>query len=445
MTPLTLGLFLNPTGQHIAGWRHPAVPADFPIDIRAYMAISQLAESASLDFVFLADNEGVKSERWPEDALSRTANRFVGQLEPLTALSAIAAATTRIGLIGTASATTGEPYRVARQFASLDLISGGRAGWNAVTSIDADVARNFAHLPVPDADERYPRSEEMIAVVKGLWRSWDANAFIRDKQSGRYFDPARLHRLDHKGRYFEVRGPLNVPPSPQGEPVVFLAGSSGDGKELAARHADCLFTSLASPDRGRDFYVDVKGRLSRYGRAQDSLRIIPGMVPIVGATRAEALAKQDQLETLIDPVVGLAHLSFSLGGVDLSGLPLDEPLPKSFRDSHEFGSRALQILDAGQDLTVRELYVSTSRAKGHFSPIGSGEEVADAIETWAEAEAADGFVVMPTHTPGGLEDFIAHVVPKLRARGLIAAPSDETTLRGRLNLERQSGRQDNER
>jgi len=323
---LHLGAFLYPTGHHIAAWRHPGSHADAGRDFRHYVRLAQAAEAARFDLVFLADGSGTRGDN--VDFLSRTAHSYVAQFEPLTLLSALAAVTERIGLVGTASTTFNEPYHIARKFASLDHISGGRAGWNLVTSSNAHEAKNFGFDEHLAHARRYERAVEFAEVVEGLWDSWDEGAFVRDKAAGRYFDPAKRHVLDHRGEFFNVRGPLNVERSPQGRPVVVQAGSSEAGKALAARTAEVIFTAQQTLEDAVAFYADVKGRLAQYGRDPDDLKIMPGVMPIVGATEQEAQDKFAALQALIDPAVGLALVSGLTGGFDLSDYPLDGPIPE---------------------------------------------------------------------------------------------------------------------
>ena len=314
---LRFGAFLYPTGHHIAAWRHPDTVPGAGLNIRHYRELAQIAEAARFDLLFLADGVGTRGDR-PE-VLSRTAHSYVSQFEPLTLLASLSAVTERIGLVGTASTSFNEPFHIARKFASLDHLSGGRSGWNLVTSSSEFEARNFNlehHLAHAD---RYERASEFADVVQGLWNSWDADAFVWDKAGGRVFDPAHRHVLNHKGKHFSVQGPLNVARSPQGRPVLVQAGSSEAGKALAARTAEVVFTAQQTLQDAVDFYADLKGRMAAHGRDPASLLVMPGVFPVVGSSESEAREKFEQLQSLIDPVLGLSLISGLTGGVDLSG------------------------------------------------------------------------------------------------------------------------------
>lgn len=432
---LSLNAFLMATGHHIAAWRHPDVPAGAEVDFREYLRVARLAEAAKFDAVFVADGVAANFGSGSLEAASRNARASF--LEPFTLLSALAAVTERIGLIGTVSTSFNEPYHLARKFASLDWISNGRAGWNQVTSNTLAEAQNFNRDEHLEHALRYERAGEFLDVVKGLWDSWEDDAFVRDKASGQFFDPARLHVLDHRGKHFRVKGPLNVARSPQGYPVLVQAGSSDAGKEIAARTAEAIFTAHQSLESAQAFYADVKGRLARYGRSPQELKILPGILAIVGHTEEEAQAKYRQLQELIHPQVGLSLLSGMIGA-DLSGYDLDGPVPQDLPETNGGKSRQALLLDlaARDNLSIRELYLRIAGARGHWTVVGTAEQVADQIQLWFENGAADGFNVMPPWLPGGLDDFIELVVPELRRRGLFRTEYAGTTLREHFGLAR---------
>ncbi|MEK7887299.1 LLM class flavin-dependent oxidoreductase [Burkholderia contaminans] len=432
---LHLGAFLYPTGHHIAAWRHPDSQADAGVDFGHYVRLAQAAEAAKFDLVFLADGVGTRGD--DVEFLSRTAHSYVAQFEPLTLLSALAAVTERIGLVGTASTSFNEPFHIARKFASLDHISGGRAGWNLVTSSSAHEARNFNRDAHFDHAERYARAEEFADVVRGLWDSWDDDAFVRDRASGRFFDPRKRHVLDHRGRFFQVRGPLNVARPPQGHPVVVQAGSSPAGTRLAARTAEVIFTAQQTLDDAVAFYADVKGQLAAFGRDPDTLKIMPGVFPVVGRTESEAKEKFDALQSLIDPAVGLALVSGLTGGFDLSAYPLDGPIPPLPETNASKSRQALTIeLARRENLTIRELYLRIAGARGHWQLVGTPEQIVDQLEERFVHYGADGYNVMAPTLPGGLDDFIALVLPELRRRGLFRHDYAGRTLREHLGLRR---------
>jgi FMN-dependent oxidoreductase (nitrilotriacetate monooxygenase family) len=401
--------------------------------------LAQAAEAAKFDLVFLADGSGTRGDN--VDFLSRTAHSYVAQFEPITLLSALAAVTERIGLVGTASTTFNEPYHIARKFASLDHISGGRAGWNLVTSSNEHEAKNFNFDEHLAHATRYARATEFADVVSGLWDSWDEDAFVRDKAAGRFFDPSKRHVLNHRGEFFNVRGPLNVARAPQGHPVVVQAGSSEAGKALAARTAEVIFTAQQTTADAVAFYADVKGRLAQYGREPDDLKIMPGVMPIVGRTESEAREKFDELQALIDPAVGLAMVSTLTGGFDLSGYPLDGPIPELPETNASKSRQALTLeLARRENLTIRELYLRVAGARGHWQIVGTPEQIADALEERFVSYGADGYNVMPALLPDTLNDFIELVLPELRRRGLFRDEYEGRTLRENLGLKRPRSR-----
>lgn len=427
---IKLGAFLYFAGHHVAAWRHPK--AQTGVELKDYVELARIAEAAKFDTVFLADGVGVRLRNL--EAASRRAHNGVTPFEPITLLSALAAVTQNIGLVATASTTFSDPFNLARQFASLDRLSGGRAGWNLVTSSDPEAALNFGYDQHVLHADRYVRAEEFADVVLGLWDSWDDDAFPRDRSSGRYFDPAKLRLLDHRGKHFKVRGPLNIPRSPQGHPVLVQAGASQAGLDLAARTAEVVFAAEITLKDATTFYANLKGRMARFGRRPEDLKVMPGIFPVVGRTRAEAEDKFAQLQDLIQPEVGLDLLSTMIG-VDLSGYDVDKPLPPLPESNAGKARQNLLIALAGREsLTIRELYLRIAGARGHWQVVGTPTEVADLLEERFESYGADGFNVMSPIKPGGLTDFIELVVPELRRRGLFRSEYEGQTLRENLGL-----------
>ncbi len=429
---MKLGLSMRQLGYHAGGWRHPAVPAAAAMDIDFYVHLARRAEQGLFDLLFLADGVALRQRDEPAGSLSRS-NQNV-ELEPLTMLSAVAMMTKHIGLIATASTTYNEPYHVARKFGSLDHISRGRAGWNIVTSWSEAEAKNFNREHHLDYDTRYDRAAEFVDVVKGLWDSWDDDAFLHDKASGQFYDSARMHVLDHRGKHFQVRGPLTVARSPQGRPVLVQAGTSDQGQEIAAASADIVFAAQVELASAQAYYASVKDRLSRHGRAPGDVLLLPGLLPIVGRTEGEAQAKFQQLQDLIHPLVGLSQVYGPMG--DLSGFPLDGPVPEPI--DPEMRSRAAVLLEHARanNLTIRQLYLAASVGRGHRTVIGTPARIADSMQEWVEASAADGFNIVPSHLPVALDDFVELVIPELQRRGLFRTAYEGRTLRENLGLKR---------
>lgn len=433
MRQLKLGAFFYPTGHHVAAWRHPEAQADAGVNLAHYVEVAQLAERGKFDLFFLADHLSA----WPGSIEAQSRMARAEYLEPLTVLSAVAALTSNIGLVATATTTYNEPFHIARKYASLDHISAGRAAWNLVTSSIENEAANFgfdAHLAHA---KRYERAREFAQVVTGLWDSWDDDAFLRNKTSGLYFKPDGLYILNHKGTHFSVKGPLNVARSPQGRPVIVQAGSSGDGKLLAAETAEIVFTAHLTRGDAQAFYADVKEQVVRAGRSPDDVKIMPGLFPVIGRSAAEAEEKYDELQSLVHPDVGLALLASMLGGADLSGYPLDGPLP-DLPATNNLKSRADLLIAAArrENLTIRQLYLRNAGGRGHYTVIGTPSQIADAMEDWFVNHAADGFNVMPPVLPGDLRDFVDLVVPELQRRGLFRTEYAGRTLRENLGLKR---------
>jgi FMN-dependent oxidoreductase (nitrilotriacetate monooxygenase family) len=433
---IKLGAFLLATGHHVAAWRHP--DASDGTTFEDFVEVAKLAEAAKFDALFLADSV---TARLSDKAASRKAHNGAYPFEPITLLSALATVTRNIGLVATASTSYSDPYNLARSFASLDWLSGGRAGWNLVTSSDPEASYNFGHeKPVPHT-ERYARAGEFADVVAGLWDSWEDDAFLRDRSSGEYFDPQRVHPIHHKGQHFQVKGPLNIPRSPQGHPVVIQAGASEPGKELAARTAEAIFAAQITLAEATAFYADVKGRLAKYARSADDLKILPGIFPVVGRTQSEAEEKFEALQDLVQPEVGVALISTLAGGIDLSGYPLDGPLPE-LPETNANKSRQSLVFDLArrENLTIRQLYLRVAGARGHWQVVGTPEHIADVMEERFENYGADGFNIMAPVLPGGLKDFIDLVVPELRRRGLFRTEYEGATLRENLGLKRPANR-----
>lgn len=434
---LRLGAFLPGAGHHVAAWRHPDAQADGGINLEHYKRIAQTAERGLFDTIFIADGlaAGI-GNGGPQGK-----NAWGGSFEPVTLFSALSVVTTHIGFVATASTTYEDPYLLARKFASLDHISSGRAGWNVVTTGNQNTASNFGLEAHPDHALRYQRAHEFVDVVKGLWDSWEDDAFIRDKHSGQFFNPTKRHELNHKGDFFSVKGPLNVPRPPQGYPVIVQAGSSEAGKELAGATAEVIFTAQQTLEDAQEFYRDVKNRLAKYGRHPDELKVMPGVFPVIGRNSEEAHVKYQQLQELILPEVGLNLLSGLTGGIDLSKYPLDGPVP-NLPETNGMKSRQKLMLDIAHknNFSIRDLYLWVAGARGHWTLVGSVKEIADQLQEWFENEAADGFNIMPPWLPGGLDDFVDLVIPELQRRGLFRTVYEGKTLRENLGLKRPTNR-----
>ena len=395
--------------------RHGGIPETEPhhiTDIRYFQRLAQIAEEAKFDSLFLADGLAI-SQNIKHGA-------FVG-LEPFTLLSALAAVTDYIGLIGTVSTTYNEPFHVARKFASLDHISKGRAGWNIVTSGSEFEAMNFSRDSHLEHSKRYERAKEFLQVTTSLWDSWEDEAIVIDRSSGAFADNDKVREINHVGETFKVRGPLNIPRSPQGYPVLVQAGSSEDGKEFAAEYAEAIFTAQQTLAEAQQFYSDVKGRLAKYGRRPEQLKILPGICAVIGHTESEAKEKELELNELTVPEYGLNQLS-SMLKVDLFSYPLDGPLPElpSLEDINGNKSRFQLVADLAKrdKLTIRQLIHRLAGGRGHRTFAGTAIQVADQLEEWFTNGASDGFNVMPPYLPGGLEEFAQQVIPELQRRGL---------------------------
>ena len=428
---MKLGAFLMAGGHHISAWRHPLAHARAGVDIGHFIGLAQLAESACFDLLFLEDAAAIR-ERDPR--LAAQAARSTS-FEPLSLLAALAVNTAHIGLVATASTTYNEPYGLARTFASLDRLSGGRAGWNLVTSASTLEAENFVASGLRPHAERYGRAQEFADVALALWDGMEAGAYRVDGPAGVYCDPLKLHPVNHRGVHFTVRGLLDSERSPQGRPVMVQAGASDVGMELAARTADVVFSAAQTLAEAQAFYANLKSRLAQFGRDRDDLKIMPGVSPIVGSTLKEARAKYAALQALIPDEVGVALLASYLSIADLARHPLDGPLP-DMPPTEGIQSRQQLIIDHGrrENLSIRELARHFAGARGHWQLIGTPASIVDALEARFRDGAADGFNVMPPLFPSGLEDFVTLVIPELRRRGLFRERYPGTTLRHSLGL-----------
>jgi len=417
-------------GHHISAWRHLDAYARAGVNIAHFIELARIAERGKFDMVFVEDAAAIR-ERNPD--MASQAARSTG-FEPLSLLAALAVNTSRVGLVATASTTYNEPYGLARTFASLDQLSGGRAGWNLVTSASELEAANFANSGLRPHSERYERAEEFANAALALWDSVDEGAHL--PPSGTSFsDRSKLHPLAHCGKHFTVEGVLESQRSPQGRPVMVQAGASDVGKELAARTADVVFAASQTLDEAKVYYDDVKSRLAKYGRKPDDIKIMPGISPIIGSTEAEAKAKYRELQELIPDAVGIALLASYLSIQDLSSYPLDGPLP-DMPQTNLMQSRQQLIIDLGrrEKLSIRELARHFAGARGHWQIVGTPAQIADAMEERFTNGAADGFNVMAPLFPSGLEDFVTHVVPELRHRGLFREDYEGRTLRDNLGV-----------
>lgn len=431
---LTLGALVHGSGGHIAGWRHPLARPDGQLDLDHHIRVARTLERGAFDALFLADVVAI----WGHDldSLRRTAR--AEHFEPLTLLAALSTVTERIGLVATATTTYNEPYHVARRFASLDHLSAGRAGWNIVTSVVPLEAGNFGRDTHLDHTLRYRRADEFVDVVRALWDSFADGAVVRDKAAGSYYDPAGLRTPHHEGEHFRVRGPLNISRPPQGHPVLFQAGSSQTGRDFAARHGEVVFTAQTSLAGAQGFYRDVKARAAAHGRGPDDVLVWPVLAPYVASSEAAARARLEELQDLIHDDVARRLVQDNIGDLDLSGVPLDGPLP-AIGVTNRSRSRQQLMLDLArrENLTIRQLAL---RFAAVSSVVGTPESVADHLETWFRGRAADGFNVSFPYLPGSAEDFVDQVIPELRRRGLVRHEYEETTLRGHLGLRRPPGR-----
>ncbi len=431
---MRLGGFFHPTGNHVAAWLHPEAQADAGMNFRHYVELAQTSERAKFDLVFLADSNATRDgnvaalSRWPQ---------YMAYFEPTTLLSGLAATTKNIGLVATATTSYNEPYTIARRFASIDMMSEGRAGWNVVTSSNKSEAYNYNRTEHFGHDERYERAREFVEICRGLWDSWDDDAFVRDRETSTYFVPEKLHYLRHQGKHFSVRGPLNVPRPPQGYPVFAQAGASNTGRDFAAEIAEIVFTPLHTLKEAQDFSADIRGRMDKFDRDPSHIKIMPGLNVIVGRTDEEAEEKHQYLQSLIHPDVGRQLLSTELGGIDLTPFRVDGPLPYHLIPDVE-GSSGKRIMDVARrdNLTIRDSYKQFAGARGQRTLKGKPQHIADEMEDWFLKEGVDGFLIQPAHLPVGLNEFVDTVVPELVRRGRFKTKYEGKTLRENLGLPR---------
>jgi FMN-dependent oxidoreductase (nitrilotriacetate monooxygenase family) len=430
---IKLGSFMTLGGECISAWRHPDILDTNGADIQGYLTFARLLEAALFDVILVADV--APSFKDPVDILSRM--QGYDRLDPMVLSTALAMGTERIGIVTTLSTTYDEPYHVARKIGSLDHVASGRAGWNIVTTTNETDAQNFSRARHDAHGDRYARAEEFVDVVCGLWRSWDRDAFIRDKQSGIFFRPEGLHVLNHKGPHFSVRGPLDVRPTPQGRPVLVQAGSSEPGKALGSRVADVAFSTHQSLASAKAFRDDVRQRAVVHGRAADDLSVMMALIPVIGATEEHAKSKCEQILGLIDPVVALPQLSIYLGRIDLTQYPLDEPLPEDLPPSDGIGTTSrrgpIMELSRRENLTLRQLAQRVAGTRGHWTLVGTAAQIADQMEAWFTGGATDGFLIVPLISTS-LADFAREVVPELQRRGLFRTAYEGQTLRENLGL-----------
>lgn len=422
---LKFGALIHGVGGTATAWRHPEVPVDASVSLSFYKSQALTAEAGKFDLVFIADGLYINEKSIPH---------FLNRFEPITILSAIAAVTSKIGLVGTVSSTYSEPFTIARQFGSIDHISGGRAGWNVVTSPLEGSAKNYSKSEHPAHDERYKIAEESLEVVRGLWDSWEDDAFVRNKETGVFFERDKLHRLNHKGKYFSVEGPLNIARSKQGHPVIFQAGSSENGKNLAAKGADAVFAGEHHIEEAKQFYKDVKDRAVAAGRSRNDIVILPGISPIIGRTQEEAELKYEELASLISIDIALEYLGRFFDHHDFSQYPLDEPFPELGEiGSNSFRGNTDKIKKNAREkgLTLRQVALQSAAPRSDF--IGNPQTIADLIQQWYEEEAADGFIIHAP-VPSALKDFVELVVPILQERGIYRTEYEADTLRGNLGL-----------
>lgn len=426
---------IHPVGNHPAGWRHPRAWKNTVMNLDQTIRVAKVAERGLFDMLFISDGNGVTDMETPELFEANCLTSKPAVFEPVTLLSALAMHTSQIGLLATATTTYEEPFLLARKFASLDHLSSGRACWNIVTSANELDSLNFGKDEHLARYDRYERAREFVEVCKGLWDSWADDAFLEDKASGRYLDIDRVHVLNHRGKHFKVKGPLNAARPPQGCPVLFSAGQSEPGRALAAAVADCMFCATPTKQLAFAFYQDMKERAENCGRRREDLKVFPGAVIYAGASEAEACERFDEMQALIEPDVGLRHLSHYVD-MDLSGFSLDAPFPELTPDGAGGSSRryAIAAVAHKEKLTIRQTYERFLPSFGHVVMKGSAKQIADQMEDWFKSGACDGFNVHVGYQPDGLEDIVDHVIPELQRRGLYKTAYRSGSLRQKMGL-----------
>jgi FMN-dependent oxidoreductase (nitrilotriacetate monooxygenase family) len=422
---IRLGATITGVGTSKHGWKHPDLNGDESVSFAHFKKIAQKAEAGKFDFVFIVDSPYITEGSAPH---------YLNRLEPLTVLSALGAVTSQIGLVGTLTASFTEPFTVARQFASLDHISHGRAGWNVVTTGLEGAAQNYSKTEHFDHEVRYKRAEEHLEVVRGLWDSWEDDAFVRNKETGEFFDKSKLHTLNHKGEFFSVKGPLNIARSKQGQPVIFQAGGSSTGRDLAAKSADAIFTGHENIEEAKAFYADIKQRAAAFGRASEEILVFPGIGPVIGRTQEEAESKFQEIVGRVNLEDALIQLGRPFTYHDFTQYPLDEPFPELGdlgSNSYRSATDRIKRIAKKEKLTLRQTALRFATPRSSF--VGTPEKVADTVQRWFEEGAADGFII-GSALPSSLQDFVELVVPTLQERGLFRDDYDGGTLRNHLGL-----------
>ena len=435
---MRLGLSVANQGYHYAAWRLPESPPDNGLCLEHYLNCARIAERGKMDFLFFADQAAVRNTDDPR--IRRDMEQGHIKLEPTLLCAALAAVTEHVGFVMTASTSYSHPYALARRLASIDHISNGRAAWNLVTSTSVDEARNFNQQGPDSSASRHERAAEFLTVMRGLWDSWDDDAFMRDKASGQYFDRDKFHFLEHQGAHFKVRGPLDTARPPQGSLPIVTAGTSANSQDFAAEHADLLYSAQPTLPLAQEYYASVKQRIAAHGRAPDALRVMTGIMPVIGRTEEEARAKFQRAQDLLDPRVGHGMLLIN-HFPDLSRLPLDAPVPDlTMTDHHNTPGRdasfTLTMMERArrEKMTIRDLLAAVSAGFWHLGVIGSPDMVADTMEQWFSEGAADGFIIQPPWLPGSADDVVELVIPELQRRGLFRTEYEGRTLRENLGL-----------